>query len=543
MGIHNLNGSPVTTWNTDKTLTPAPSVDAWTISIPKPKWYTKSSTVRSSKRFIQFATCWTLFTTSFYYTSTVLLIPFTLESQAGVPNAQVKFYSGVMVACYSAVLIVGGPLAGQWADLGRSKKRPLLVAQAFLLVSVVIMWKATTAGVIIMGRLCHGVAGSIFWSAGQALLVDAFGPETVGNAVGYVDLSSSLGYLLAPIVGGLLLDKSGVDAVYGLSFGFACFGSVLSLVLAESGGKTIPGQSLRHEKVGASLRGRIRFMRIVLASRRLLAACLGCFVANYILVSYNAIAPSHLATVFGWSPWETGLAVSAWYGPKLLSIIPGKMADRFGARWMVVVGFASSIPCLFGLAMATENTTTAKSLFVMMTVCLSVTISFANTPITAEIVWVINEKKEDTNIINGTGRMVGGAREPMVAANRDVSPPTTGLGFGLFLFSGSIGATVGSLVSAKLVDRLGWSAAVYALVAWCAIGGLVCLRWTGSPRKKGGAARGRWPLPLTQEVDSRRFGVVMCPSKGYHGDSQGDSDGSESMTSSSTRPMKAHRMI
>lgn len=246
---------------------------------------------RSSKWYILVAACWALYTTSFYYTSTVLLIPFTMTEQAGVPEDGVQIYAGVMMACYSVILVIGGPLAGYWADVGNSKKRPIMVAQTFLLISTVIMWKGTHVAVLIIGRLCHGVAGSIFWSAGQALLADAFGAESIGNAVGYVDLSSSLGYLLAPILTGVLLDKSGIDSVYGMSLGFACISFLVSAAMIE-GGKESPRHddeaasqttSMALPDLSATLAGRIRLVRLLLRSRRMLAACLGCFVAGLVL--------------------------------------------------------------------------------------------------------------------------------------------------------------------------------------------------------------------------------------------------------------------
>jgi MFS family permease len=240
---------------------------------------------RSSKWYILVAACWALYTTSFYYTSTVLLIPFTMTKQAGVSEDGVQIYAGVMMACYSVILVIGGPLAGYWADVGNSKKRPIMVAQTFLLISTVILWKGTHVAVLILGRLCHGVAGSIFWSAGQALLADTFGAESIGNAVGYVDLSSSLGYLLAPILTGVLLDKSGVDSVYGMSLGFACISFLISAAMIESGGKDA-GQTTSMAAMpdlSATLAGRLRLTRLLLRSRRMLAACLGCFVAGLVL--------------------------------------------------------------------------------------------------------------------------------------------------------------------------------------------------------------------------------------------------------------------
>lgn len=168
--------------------------------------------------------------------------------------------------------------------------------------------------------------------------------------------------------------------------------------------------------------------------------------------------------IYHWGPWEVGLALGAWYGPKMLSIIPGTLADRFGARWMTVVGFVGCLPCFLAVAFATDNTDRSKALFILMTVSLSIAISFANTPITAEIIYVLDDKRRTNPALFGSTR-------------------ASGLGFGFFLFSWALGATIGSLTCAKIVDSVSWDAAVYSLAGWCTAGAIICLIWTGAREK------------------------------------------------------------
>jgi len=189
--------------------------------------------------------------------------------------------------------------------------------------------------------------------------------------------------------------------------------------------------------------------------------CFSCFGS----VTYDTIAPVHMERTYHWGPWEVGLALGAWYGPKMLSIIPGTLADRFGARWMTVAGFVGCLPCFFAVAFATDNSDRSKALFILMTVCLTVAISFANTPITAEIIYVLDDKKRTNPALFGATR-------------------ASGLGFGFFLFSWALGATIGSLTCAKIVDSVSWDAAVYTLAGWCAVGAVVCLIWTGARQKE-----------------------------------------------------------
>jgi len=283
----------------------------------KRRGHITTTTIRSSKWLVLAAACWALCTTSFFYSSTVLLIPFTLQTQTGIPLDAVQLWTGALVGGYSAVLTLGGPLAGHWADVSRSKKRPMYLAHGLLLAALISTWKGTHVAVWMLGRLCHGAAGSIFWSAGQAMLADAFGPENMGSAVGYVDVSTSLAYLLAPILDGVLLSSKGADAVYGVSLAFSCVGVVLLIVMSETvqiplqgpteeeeenvqpmtfavGNTTIqsgtttwrtrkPNVHLVLDTGDASLRNRVKLVRHLLSSPRMMAALFGCFVAGNVL--------------------------------------------------------------------------------------------------------------------------------------------------------------------------------------------------------------------------------------------------------------------
>ena len=452
-----------------------------TLSGPNPGANRKPS-LRASRWFILAVACCFLFINSFYYSSIILLIPFTFREQAGIPQESTQLYAGIMTACYSIMQVTLGPLAGYWSDVGASKQRPLMLAQTSLIVSVVVMWKGTHIAVLILGRLFHGIAASIFWSVGQALLTDAFGNHNAGKAVGAADLSSSAGYLVAPIISGILLERSGANAVYGVSLALAILSFVMTLSMQEGGStrdvlqqRAAQAHFVHIPDTSASLAGRLRIVRLLLKSRRMLATVFGCFIVGMVLyvtpassywttsltsrrVSYDAIAPAHMDRVFGWSPWQVGLALAAWYGPKMLSVIPGKLCDRFGARWLTVAGFAASIPALLAASFSNENTDRSKALLVIMTACLAITISFANTPITAAVVTVVADKRELHPELFGT-------------------TPDSGLSFGIYLFFWSGGAAIGSLVHARLASGPGWSAANYSLAAWCVAGATIVLIW------------------------------------------------------------------
>jgi MFS family permease len=150
----------------------------------------------------------------------------------------------------------------------------------------------------------------------------------------------------------------------------------------------------------------------------------------------------------------------AWYVPKLISVVPGSLADRYGARWLATTGFVASIPSLIALSFIKQGSDRNRVLFIIFSICLSITMCFANTPISAEVIYAVDDKERENPVL---------------------FPPSgaAGLAFGLNVFAWSLGATVGSLLSAFLVDSIGWSGTLYTLCAWCVIGAVVCSLWSG----------------------------------------------------------------
>lgn len=96
----------------------------------------------------------------------------------------------------------------------------------------------TNIGLWIAGRLFQGAAGAVVWTVGVALMVDTVGKEGLGQAIGSVSLSLTLGTLAGPLLGGVLYEDGGYYAVFGLAFGLLALDVFLRLVLIE---KKMPG--------------------------------------------------------------------------------------------------------------------------------------------------------------------------------------------------------------------------------------------------------------------------------------------------------------
>ena len=68
---------------------------------------------------------------------------------------------------------------------------------------------------------------------GLALLADTVPQGNLAQAMGYVSLGMSLGALTAPLLGGVVFDNAGYDAVFGMAYGLIVLDIILRLLLVE----------------------------------------------------------------------------------------------------------------------------------------------------------------------------------------------------------------------------------------------------------------------------------------------------------------------
>ncbi|KAL1630561.1 hypothetical protein SLS56_004835 [Neofusicoccum ribis] len=190
----------------------------------------------------------------FLYAVIVPVMPFTLTEKTGVdPDAgeyfvvilqrrsfdlgadriAVQHWNSILIAVYGAALLAFSPICGYVADHTSTRRMPLLLGLAALAGSTVMLNIGSSMGVLVAGRLLQGTSAAVVWVVGLALLVDTVGQNDVGQAMGYVSLAMSLAVLLAPLLGGVVLDHAGYNAVFAMAYALIGLDVVLRLVLVE----------------------------------------------------------------------------------------------------------------------------------------------------------------------------------------------------------------------------------------------------------------------------------------------------------------------
>ncbi|RDL38980.1 MFS transporter-like protein [Venustampulla echinocandica] len=460
--------------------------------------------VRSSKTFILTTICVAVFTDIFLYGIIVPVIPFALSARAGVPQSDVQRWVSVLLAVYGAGLLVGSPLAGWYADRSSSRRLPLLIGLVALAGSTVMLCLARTIALLVVGRLLQGLAAAVVWTVGTALLVDTVGQREIGQILGYVSLSMSVGLLLAPLLGGIVYDKAGYYPVYYMAFALILVDIVLRLVLIEKkiacqwdvneteaesevvstgsegpvpvdGNRslelTLPQETQVEPHLAAAAyeatpappppgRSKIPPMLTLLASRRLLTALWGCIVLSSLMTAFDSVIPLFVQRVFGWNSVGAGLMFLAITVPAFASPIVGWLSDEYGPRWFTVGGFIFAIPMWVLLRLVTYNSIRQKVLLCALLTLIGVSLTLVMPPLMAEIAYVVEAKERER-------------------PGRFGSTGAYAQAYGLFIAAFAAGSLIGPMWAGYVENAAGWGTMSWSLGLFSFAGAVPCMIWTG----------------------------------------------------------------
>ena len=110
---------------------------------------------------------------------------------------------GLLLAAYPMCQLVAGPILGRLSD--RYGRRPVLAAsQAGTALSFVILGLSRNYTVMLLARMLDGASGGNILVA-QAYVADVTRPQDRARGLGLIGAAFGVGFVLGPILGGLLL--------------------------------------------------------------------------------------------------------------------------------------------------------------------------------------------------------------------------------------------------------------------------------------------------------------------------------------------------
>lgn len=246
---------------------------------------------------------------------------------------------GLLFAAFPLCQLVAGPILGRLSD--RYGRRPvLIVSQAGTAVSFVILALSHHYWVMLLARMLDGASGGNILVA-RAYVADVTKPEERSRGMGLIGMAFGLGFVLGPLLGGLVLqapvsDEWRLRLPFLIAAGFSTLAWILVLTrLPES---FPPGSRPRETARTLNWRGIVDIatlpnVGLLVAIEFLAVLAFACFEGTFALFLRRGFA------------WEAQSAAFAFAGLGLVSaIVQGgmirRLVPRFGESRLIAVGLA-----------------------------------------------------------------------------------------------------------------------------------------------------------------------------------------------------------
>jgi EmrB/QacA subfamily drug resistance transporter len=291
-----------------------------------------------------------------------------------------------VVTGYTLALSMTIPLTG-WAVRRFGSRTVWLISLLLFGGGSVLCGLAWSVPALIGFRVLQGVGGGALMPVGQTMLAQAAGPDRMGRVMSFIAIPAMLAPALGPVLGGVILDqlawrwlfyinvpvfavaivlafrllprreeRPGAAArldtrglllfspgLAGLVYGFSEAGNGAGLTSAKVlvfvlGGAALLVAGVLH----AISRGENALVDVRLFRGRSFAVSVGAFFC-YSMGLFGAmiLLPLYFQLVHGASSLEAGLRVAPiGVGAIVTMAISGRLADRYGPRWIAVPGVA-----------------------------------------------------------------------------------------------------------------------------------------------------------------------------------------------------------
>lgn len=278
------------------------------------------------------------------------VMPDLIREVNGGTLATAAIWGGVLSTSFAVMQFLFGPVLGGLSD--RYGRRPvLLISLVVMSLDYLVMAVAGSIWLLLIGRIVGGITAAT-QSTANAYMADISAPKDKAANFGLIGAAFGLGFVLGPLIGGLLAEF-GTRAPFYAAALLAALNAILGwIVLSE----TVTDRIRRaFSWRRANPVGTLRALRALPQVGALLGVY---FIYQVAFIVYPAIWSYFGVERFGWSPAMIGLSL-ALFGI-MLAIIQGVMIRPIlrllGERGTVIYGHGFDIAAFLALAFVTSGT-------------------------------------------------------------------------------------------------------------------------------------------------------------------------------------------
>lgn len=230
------------------------------------------------------------------------VLPDLLMELTGQPLNESAIHGGWLTFTYAVMQFIFMPIIGGLSD-AYGRRKIMLLSLFCLGIDYLLMGWAPTLGILYIGRLISGAAGATY-STANAFIADISPPEKRAQNFGMIGAAFGVGFILGPVIGGLLGEFGARIPFYA-----AAFISLLNVIY---------GYFFLPETLASSNRRAFSWKRAnplgtlksVLALPQLGGFLFVLFLFSFASFAYPSVFSFFTKEAFQWSPGEVGLSLA-----------------------------------------------------------------------------------------------------------------------------------------------------------------------------------------------------------------------------------------
>lgn len=362
-------------------------------------------------------------------------------------------------------------------------RRPLFLSGlVFQAVGIGLLMVGTSLGLWISGLIIIGVHNGVVWTSSLALAVDAVEQSKLAENLGFINISLTCGLFLGTVLGGVVFDKAGYHAVWGMCFGLVGLDAIMRLVMieprqhcaTEKSSESGPELDSPHEntetseeasRLSKNSRSRAWKLSPVLVlwqSPRFCAMMLATVLDATLLTTFDGALAIHLHNTFNYTSLGVGLTYISLVIPTFLAPIAGKPADRYGSRGLLTSALLVGIAPLACLRFVDHNSLKQKVLLCALLALIGLCAAGRLGIYSAQVDHAVSEHARVHLDLFSHDKAIAQAQ-------------------GIWSASYSIGCAIGPIWGGLIQGAAGWKTETWTLTLLSTTGALVVFRFADGP--------------------------------------------------------------